>query len=93
MKREQDFLKPLAKMGSNTQRQMCRIPLIEICGQNRVLIENHRGILSYDSQMIGIKVKCGSVRISGEALTLAAISREKVIITGKIFNISLPSGG
>lgn len=65
------------------------IPLTEILGNRRVLIENHLGILAYSADEICIKVKKGSVRVEGEALIIDCISSERVVITGRIFGIRL----
>ena len=63
--------------------------LIEICGQRRVLIEHHCGVHSYGCCDISVKVSYGLVCISGEALQLRFLSKEKLVITGKIKGITL----
>lgn len=66
-----------------------RIPLVEIYGQRRVLIENHQGIIAYGCNEILIKVRYGRICVSGECLKLVNMSRERLVITGRIFAVNL----
>lgn len=63
--------------------------LIEITGDNRVLIEHHRGVLQYGQEQICIKVKYGAVEITGCKLELCCMTKEQLVITGKIGGIRL----
>ena len=64
-------------------------PIVELAGQNRVLIENHLGILGYSTDEIQIKVTYGKVCISGSKLMLQQMSREQLVITGNIETLEL----
>ncbi len=68
------------------------LPLIELAGQCRVLIENHQGVTQYGTEEIRVKVKFGYVVICGEFLKLARMSKEQLVITGSICGISLHGG-
>lgn len=61
-----------------------RVPLIEICGRNRVLIENHLGINGYATEEIVVKVRCGLIYIQGSNLRVNKVCKEKLIILGRI---------
>lgn len=65
------------------------MPLVEIAGQCRVLIENHRGVTCYGRELIRIRVNYGEVAVAGCNLQLARMSRETVVITGHIHCVSL----
>ena len=65
------------------------LPLVEIAGQNRVLIENHRGVCAYGAELINVRVSYGEVSVRGCALELAKMSREQLVITGKIDCVAL----
>lgn len=65
------------------------VSLIEIYGQNRILIENHRGIIAYEVRQIQIKVSFGCIVVCGQNLKLRNMSKEKLVITGKICCINL----
>ena len=68
------------------------MPLIEIYGQERVLIENHQGVTQYGAESICIHVKFGEIRVSGCGLELARMSKGQLVITGCIHGISLNGG-
>ena len=63
--------------------------LIEIAGDRRVLIENHRGIVSYDHCRIVVRVPSGCVCVMGSGLCVVMMDRAQLIIGGKIKNVSL----
>ncbi len=65
------------------------LPIIEIAGSNRVLIENHVGILGYSPDEIQIKVSYGAICVTGCDLKLLEISHDQLIIKGQIDRILL----
>lgn len=65
------------------------VPLIEIFGQDRVLVENHSCIIGYSSELVEIKVCYGVVRVFGNDLMLSCADREQLIIHGKIRALEL----
>ena len=64
-------------------------PLVEIVGCSRVLIEHHFGVTVYGQQQICVKVRFGSICVSGDRLTLRRISRGQLIVCGCIDAIKL----
>ena len=64
-------------------------PLLELTGDGRLLIENHRGICVYGKERICIRVQYGMIEINGEQMELAMISCQKLIVKGKINSVSL----
>lgn len=83
MDREYRFLK------SGDDNKLYAASLVEICGSKRVLIENHRGIVSYGCNEIQVKGRCGHICIAGENLMISKMSREKLVIMGKIHGVTL----
>lgn len=59
-------------------------PIVEIAGDRRVLIENHFGVKEYGTQRITVKVKYGCVCICGEHLELMHMTKEQLVICGRI---------
>lgn len=64
-------------------------PLVEIAGDSRVLIENHRGVVAYECNKIVIKVVFGHICICGNCLTLAYMSKHQLVVSGKIDSVSV----
>ena len=61
-----------------------RLPLVEICGRSRVLIENYNSVQGYTEQQIIIKVCFGSIRIQGNKMKIRKLSKEKMVVSGEI---------
>jgi len=67
-------------------------PLIEIAGERRVLIENHHGVTKYGETEICLRVSYGHIRIFGCGLRLLRMTKQQVIISGRIDGIELCRG-
>lgn len=52
-------------------------------------MENHRGVQAYCPEEICIGLKFGQVRICGHNMVLTRMSREQLLIRGKIDTVSL----
>lgn len=68
------------------------VPIVELAGSHRVLVENHLGVTQYSTEAIGIKMKYGEIKICGCGLTLEHMTRVKLIVTGRIDSICLLRG-
>ena len=64
-------------------------PIIEITGGRRVLIENHQGVAAYGSERILVHVKFGSVSICGCNLEMIHMTKEQLVIYGRIDSVGL----
>ena len=64
-------------------------PIIEIAGESRVLIENHKGVRAYSTERILILVRHGEVCVCGCGLEILRMTKEQLVIRGKINGISL----
>ena len=64
-------------------------PLVELAGDRRVLIEHHLGVVQYGRECICVKVNYGVICVEGCGLELARMSREQLIIRGRIHRISV----
>lgn len=63
--------------------------LVEITGENRVLIENHRGVREYSRERISVNVKYGLLQVCGSFLELRCISKAHLVISGCIDSVVL----
>ena len=66
--------------------------LVEIFGDQRVLIENHCGIRKYTTQEIVISAKNADICVAGDGLHIVLMTKERLVIQGGICNISLYRG-
>ncbi|ACX51303.1 sporulation protein YqfC [Ammonifex degensii KC4] len=63
------------------------LPKIVLIGNFQVLIENHRGILAYNSETVRVLVETGEVAVRGQDLVLRRILPEELLIEGRIQGI------
>ena len=63
--------------------------IVEIAGDRRVLIENHMGVSAYGRERILVNVKFGSVCICGCNLEMLHMTKEQLIIYGRIDSVGL----
>lgn len=63
--------------------------ILEVYGDDRVLIENHQGVTEYSDQQIGVRVHYGSVSVSGSGLHLCRITGCQLVIAGRIDEVKL----
>lgn len=89
MGKGKSFLENMMSQTALTAESVPGQPIVEIAGENRVLIECHRGVLAYSRERIRVGVRYGSLCICGCGLELAHMSREKLIIRGKIDSVNL----
>lgn len=67
-------------------------PIVEIAGDRRVLIENHLGVKAYGREKIVVKVKYGALCVCGCGLEMMRMSREQLVIQGRIDAVTLQRG-
>ena len=68
------------------------LPIVEIAGDGRALIENHLGIREYEENHICVAVKYGMLHVEGSGLELAMMSGQQLVIVGRIDKIMLERG-
>ena len=68
------------------------IPLLELSGDDRVLIENHKCVNSYSPEEISVRVTFGMIHIRGIALVLACVGKDQLVIHGRIDAITVDRG-
>lgn len=85
MKRRSDLWERMDLPGESLPGQV----LVEITGENRVLIENHRGVREYSRERIGVKVKYGLVQVCGSCLELRCMTKDQLVISGCIDGVLL----
>ena len=92
MKNSRSILDRMIRDSELGAQPLPAVPLLEVIGFSRILIENHKCISSYSTQEVIIHVKNGLVTVEGLNLHLAHMSSEHLVITGSIQKIQLVSG-
>ena len=60
------------------------LPRLEMVGDRQLYLERHTGILSYSETQIDVNTPGGVLRVTGEGLSLMAMTGEEVRIGGRI---------
>ena len=89
MKEKKHIIARLADTADLSDEAIPGLPLIEIAGDRRVLIEHHCGVSAYSCEHICVNVKFGAVFVKGCNLELTRITKEQLIITGRIESVGL----
>ena len=92
MERQKYLLDRLVQWADLSSEAVPGMPLVEILGEGRVLIENHRGVTEYGTDRISIRVGFGQIIICGCGLELSRMSREQLVILGRIDGVTLCRG-
>ena len=90
---QKQFMERIAEVADLQSEPLPGMPLVEIAGDQRVLIEHHSGVTQYGRCRICVKVKFGAVVIVGTGLELTRMTGQQLIVTGKIACIQLERGG
>lgn len=67
--------------------------LVEILGDNSVLIENHQGVIGYSCECVQVQTKMGRITVQGCGLQLNKLSRDQLFIQGEILCVKLQRRG
>lgn len=84
-----NFMEKLAQRVDLPAEAVADAARITLSGTGRVLIERHRGLLSYSEDEV--EVSCGRFRcrVRGEGLLLRSMTAEMLLITGTVFGVEL----
>ena len=93
MKQQGGFLERMVLGADLPGEALPTQPLVEIAGERRVLIENHDGVTAYGCCEICVKVNYGHIHICGTGLTLVRMTKQQLVITGRIDSVSLQRRG
>lgn len=89
MKRGQTMWDRIAREADLLEERFPGQPLVELAGEGRVLIEQHCGVKEYSRERICVGMKYGLLQICGCGLELSRMTRDQLVITGRIDGIVL----
>lgn len=89
MERNRHLMQRLADAADLSAEPIPGVPVIEVAGERRVLIERHCGVTEYSGERICVRVSFGQVAVCGCGLELARMTREQLVISGRIDCVQL----
>lgn len=87
-----NFLDRLSGAADMTDEPLPGVPLVEIAGERRVLIEHHCGVSAYGPEQIRVRVKFGQICICGSGLVLTRMIKGQLIVSGRIDCVQIVRG-
>ena len=64
-------------------------PILELCADRRIWIENHLGVRKYTQEEIWVAVRYGYLQILGSAMRVCRMEARLLVITGHIESIHI----
>ena len=64
------------------------LPKIIVIGNREIIIENHKGIIFFETTMVKINSRIGPIVIKGEEFEILFIAETSITISGKFKGIS-----
>lgn len=82
--KKDDFLDKAAEIFDIPEEVIAGMSRITITGCRRVLVENHKGILEYGSEVIHINCGRMILKLHGSDMELRSLNTTELLITGRI---------
>ena len=89
MKQHRHILQRLTESADLPAEALPRVPLVELAGDRRVLIENHKGVTEYGTEKICVQLSYGHLCICGTGMELSRMTKEQLVISGRIDSVTL----
>lgn len=63
-------------------------PRVQILGKNEILIENHKGIIALENDIVKIKTNIGILTLVGSNFNLLFMEGPTIVVEGKLESLS-----
>lgn len=87
MKYQEKLQEKIHKRLAQTGESMPLQPIVELCSDRRIWIENHQGVRKYTQQEILVCVRYGHLQIIGNHLKVCRMDGAMLVITGHVQSI------
>ena len=93
MQRNKHLMQRIADAADLGSETLPGVPVIEIAGERRVIIEGHRGVTGYSRTKICVRLSYGHAAVCGQELELSCMTRQQLVISGQIDCVQLERRG
>lgn len=91
-KERQTYLEALSDQLRLPSDMLAGAPIITAIGRNELYLENYKGIIEYNENIIRVLTGIGKVQIEGKNLNIDFFTNDEMKITGIIHNIQYFTG-
>ncbi len=85
--RKRHFQQQVANFLDIPRDLMLDLPKVTLVGDVQAYVENHRGIVVYNSEQVRINTTLGELEISGLDLSLRNILPDEILVEGRIKSV------
>lgn len=89
MARGGEWLQHLADRTELESEAIPGLPILELAGDKRVLIERHGGVIEYGPERIRVRVSYGTLCINGCRLELVRMTHQQLVIAGRVDSVCI----
>lgn len=89
MKRKRMSLTRAAEVFDVPGQPALGVARITVTGSRRAHIENHRGLIEYGPEIIGVSAGDMTIKLRGRELEITAMSDVELVVTGEISAVEL----
>ena len=65
-------------------------PRVTVTDRDEVLIEQHKGLFSYETKCIRVRTRTGVLTVTGQDLVIACFGAQDMLIRGRVQGIAWP---
>jgi len=69
------------------------VPQMTLTGQERLHVEQHRGLIAYQSELIEFRTDVGLLKVQGAGMRFRLYTSAEAIITGRIDSVGIITSG
>lgn len=89
MTRKETIAKKIADIFDLPQDLLADMFRLTLVGRGQLFVENHKGIILYEEDLIRISVRGGEVAVRGRDLQVRTVYTHEIFIEGKIDSVSV----
>jgi sporulation protein YqfC len=84
VEKKQKFKAKIADLLELPSDVLLDLPRLVLMGNQRLFLENHRGIIEYTNEVVRIDTPVGEVKATGKNLNLLLITKEEIMLEGEL---------
>ncbi|ADQ40761.1 sporulation protein YqfC [Caldicellulosiruptor acetigenus I77R1B] len=86
-KRSKKDLRQFALLSQLPQEVITDQPRITLIGDQEIVVENHKGLISYEDALVKVNTNISPLAIEGDKLVIERMDSETIIIRGRIKSV------
>lgn len=71
---------------------LVNVPRVEVVGHLQFRVENHRGIMTYESHRVVLRIPDGRLIVTGRDLVIGWMDRGELLVTGEVRSLVFKGG-